>query len=213
MSEVERLTETNTDQTPTRRTKWTVSGPLRFGRKDELVKGLTPFLEDETGVMFGKPYIRKNRRTVALSLVPGKKYKYAGKTRQHHDAPEVVKELAREVQAFLLKEGIEQEFNTAIFTEYQPSSSPSGDNGSLNWHTDAGATANLQPGSIVASYVLGEARPISIRSNDDHKDKETITPGDGDVYAMLKGVQETTQHCVPKGNTWRSSLTLRTVKE
>jgi alkylated DNA repair dioxygenase AlkB len=188
------------------------------GAKDVDLESLEHYLEDETGkIPFakkGEKFKKTRRRTGAFLLYPNSDpYHYAGKTREHHEAPQIVKEIAEKVQAELKKAGIDQVFNTAIFTKYlPPSKEDPNDKGDLNWHDDQSGS-NLQEYSVVASVVFGEARSIFLRRKDDHKDIQEFVPGDGYFYAMLPGCQKTHHHRVKAGKGVRYSFTFRTTKK
>lgn len=173
----------------------------------ELVKKLRP----ETGVVYGKKFKKKQRQTLAVTLDGVSKYRYSQKVRDHMDAPEFVKKMAKKVEAEMKKSGIEQEFNTAIFTMYlPPSTEDKNDKGDLNWHDDFRGS-NLEPHSAVASVVFGEPRKVFMRSKKDHKQQFVIKPGDGHYYCMGPGCQEEEDHRVEKGRGLRYSFTFRTV--
>jgi alkylated DNA repair dioxygenase AlkB len=184
------------------------------GAKDVDLESLERYLEDETGkTLFGQPFTKQRRRTGAFLLKKNSKpYYYSKKTREHHEAPQIVKEIAEKVQDELKKAGIDQVFNTAIFTKYlPPSKEDPNDKGDLNWHDDQSGS-NLVKNSVVASVVFGEARSIFLRRKDDHKDIQEFVPGDGYFYAMLPGCQKTHQHRVKAGKGVRYSFTFRTTK-
>jgi len=193
----------------------TVSGKLYAqGSRDVDLRELEARLEPETGVMMGKHWEQKCRQTLALWLTDkGATYSYAGKTRAHIEAPPLVKEMARKLQAKVLEQtGVQQEFNTAIFTRYlPPSKEKPSDKGDLNWHDDE-SRSNLKKDSVVGSVVFGEARGVFLRRKADHKEQQVLRPGDGEYYVMLPGCQRDWQHRVEKGKGVRTTLTFRTVE-
>lgn len=194
----------------------TVSGRLYAkGWKDAGLDGLKALLKPETGKRGGQEWEVKQRETLALWLADAATtYGYAGKTRPHVEAPPVVKAMAKRLQAKIKKKtGVDQEFNTAILTRYgPPSKEKPSDKGDLSWHDDEGRS-NLERDSVVASVVFGEARTVFLRRKDDHKEQQSLCPGDGEFYAMIPGCQRDWQHRVEKGTRERLSLTFRTVKK
>jgi alkylated DNA repair dioxygenase AlkB len=190
--------------------KQTISGKLYSSPVD--MSGLVTLLQPETGTVFGRKYEKKCRQTIALSLGAAT-YGYTGKVRVHHPAPPLVVEMADLVSAKLKEEeGIDQKFNTAIFTRYSPpSTEDKNDKGDLNWHDDL-TGSNLAKRSAVATVVFGERRTVYLRNKKDHSKKQQLSPGDGDFYVMLPGCQEEWQHRVEKGKGVRYSFTFRLVR-
>jgi len=200
-----------------------------WGQKESLfsTKGLRKIQEVFHGVvpkkevvkMWGKEIVVDKRLTEAVSVRGGAKYRYSGKTREHRNDKSpmrrAIKKIAKKVEQWLEKEhGLKQKFNTAIFTRYvsadKGETKSTAKNG-LGWHDDL-LRANMVPNSAVASFVLGEGRPILFRPKDDHKKVYAINAEHGSAYVMLPGCQQTYQHCVPTGLEERVSVTLRCVE-
>lgn len=179
--------------------------------------------------IFGKEIEVKNRRVQAYSLKgKGGTYGYSGRDgnqRPHLDSRDtkvgrIVEKIAKWFDDALKKEGYEFESATAIlqlFKECPAGQTPSASNNGLTWHDDRSDA--IDPDSVVASFVFGEARPVDLISNETYHKKgvrntpeKTIRPGHGDAYAMLKGVQKTHKHRVRPGRKRRISITYRAKK-
>lgn len=178
-------------------------------------------MEHETVKMYGKEHVIKGRMTTAFSLRKKATYRYSGKTRDHRDANAspmglAIQEIAKKAEAWLKEEhGVDQKFNTAIFTHYaakEPGKTPAQSKNGLPFHDDLNRS-NMVPNTAVVSFVLGEARPVLFRPKDDHDKTYAVQAGHGGAYVMLPGCQGTYQHCVTNGHEARDSVTLRTVQE
>lgn len=193
----------------------TVSGTLY--NKDQSSKviqdleNLAELLNPERGKMFGKEFVKNQRQTLAFYLGDPIRYRYSSKTRDHIEAPEFVRGMAKKIEQIMKTNGINQEFNTGIFTKYfPPSEKDKNDRGDLNWHDDQ-HNSNLVKNSVVASVVFGEQRRVFLRLKSDHKKQQCISPGNGSFYYMIPGCQELWQHRVERGKGIRYSFTFRTV--
>jgi alkylated DNA repair dioxygenase AlkB len=148
---------------------------------------------------FGAKTVNVPRELAWYGDVP---YTYSGLKHKASPMPAPLRDLAKDISAYLQKQGLEQEFNSVLLNRYR-----SGDD-TIGMHSDDESQLLAQP--VIASVSLGDPRTFVFQNKSTGLRHKNLLIG-GSLLVMKGDCQDMWRHGIPRepGRSHRVNLTFR----